>query len=52
MEETKPVTLTAAAAGAPVTQIPAATTVAPVVLPGAAPAVTPVPAPAVESDKK
>ena len=54
MEETKPVTLTAAAAGVPATQVPASTTVAPVVLPGAPPAVAPVPAPApaVASDQK
>ena len=38
MEETKPMTLTAAAAGVPVTQIPASTTVAPIVLPGTPPA--------------
>ena len=52
MEETKPQTLTAAAANVSSTQVPASTKVAPVVLPGTPPAVRPVPAPAPASDKK
>ena len=46
MEKTPPATLTAAAAGVPGPQVPASSTVAPVVLPGVAPAVVPA------SDKK